>query len=92
MIHHTQEQSLLGLSFFAFSPENIHNVRYNLFYLIDWGFSYSDLVSMPLDEFYEYIELLNKHRKKENEKISEPAMVPERPKTIGEVIPGRSKL
>lgn len=80
------------MSFFAFSPENIHNVRYNLFYLIDWGFAYSDLVSMPLDEFYEYIELLNKHRKKENESVPQNNFVQERPKTIGEVIPGRSKI
>ena len=82
------------MSFFAFSPENIHNVRYNLFYLIDWGFAYSDLVSMPLDEFYEYIELLNKHRKKENDYVTKEQTpnIPDRPKTIGEVIPGRSKL
>lgn len=62
--------------------------------MIDWGFSYGDLVSMPLDEFYEYIELLNKHRKKENDYVTKEQTpnIPDRPKTIGEVIPGRSKL
>lgn len=92
MILLIQELSLSGLSFFVFNPENIHNLRYNLFYLIEWGFTYSDLISMPLEEFYEYIELLNKHRKREKETPVESNMAQERQKTIGEVIPGRSKI
>lgn len=32
-----------------------------MFYLINWGFSYETLSSIPTYEFYDYIKLLNDH-------------------------------
>ena len=82
------------LSFFAFNPANIHTIRYNVFNLIKWGFSYSDLKNMPLDEFYEYIKLYNEEIERKNrevDRLNEP-VIQERKKTIGEILPGASKL
>jgi hypothetical protein len=79
------------LSFFAFNPANIHNLRYNVFYLIDWGFDYQSLRNMPLEEFYEYIELLNKQRKRENDAMnnkSGASIQNEGPKMVGDNLPG----
>jgi len=47
---------------------------------------------MPLEEFYEHIENLNKENKRRAKQFEEPSHVPQQPKPIGEVIPGRSKI
>jgi len=49
---------------------------------------------MPLDEFYEYIKLYNEEIERKNrevDRLNEP-VIQERKKTIGEILPGASKL
>lgn len=78
------------MSFFAFNPNNIRNLRFNIFYLIDWGFDYQSLRDMPLDEFYEYITLLNDHRKKENDikNNQNSSSLNNEPRMVSDNIPG----
>ena len=81
------------LSFFAFSPKNIKNIRQTIFYLIDWGFSYEALVQMPIEEFLDYSNLLYKHKRDrgdaEEEVLNESSAGQKKPdgKSIGQVIP-----
>lgn len=54
-------------SFFAYeSLETISLTRRNMFYLVNWGFTYTELMTMPLPQLTEFINLLIKERKREN--------------------------
>ena len=55
--------------------------------MVEWGFSYHSLISMPAHEFYYYIRLLNDHRRKEKSASSKGSDAPHDPKPIGSVIP-----
>ena len=78
----------MAQSFFAFEPDNIHNIRFKMLHLIKWGFPYSDLRRIPLDEIDEYIKLINEYyeqqRTAQNSGASGP---PEDPKSIGQINP-----
>ncbi len=59
-----------------------------MLHLVKWGFSYSDIRNIPLDEVDEYIKLINEYyeeRKRQSEGIS--GNVPDDPKTIGQLNP-----
>ena len=49
-----------GLSFFAFSENNIKNIHKAIFALSEHGMSEEYLTSVPVDIFYYYIQLYNK--------------------------------
>ena len=78
----------MALTFFAFEPNNIHNIRFKKLHLVKWGFAYSDIRNIPIDEVDEYIKLINEfyeQRKKQAEVgASGP---PDDPKTIGQINP-----
>jgi hypothetical protein len=80
------------LSFFAFSPKNVGNIRQAVFYLIDWGFSYEALVTMPIEEFLDYSKILYKHKQDKHDAEANAAGGAQKNpdgKSIGQVNPGQ---
>ena len=57
--------------------------------MVDWGFDYQALKEMPIDEFYEYIRLLNEEaERRSNQMKGKPADQPaDQPVPIGSVVP-----
>lgn len=58
--------------------------------MVKWGFSYSDLKNMPLDEFFEYTKLIEEHFKEEERRMKEGnGGEPQKqdPKPIGRTLP-----
>lgn len=49
-----------GLSFFAFSEKNLHNIHKSIFALAEHGLPPNYLLDVPVDIFYYYIDLYNK--------------------------------
>lgn len=52
---------LLARNFFAFSPSNIKNIRQKICYLVKWGFSYSDVKNIPIDEIDDFVGIINEY-------------------------------
>ena len=79
------------LSFFVFSPKNIGQGRKAIFHLVNWGFSYEALVTMPIEEFLDYSKLLYENKRTVSEKeanaISENRTQQKNPdgKSIGQI-------
>jgi len=55
------------LIFFGFNEENLTRIQESFFYLIKWGFSYSDLKDIPVFEYNKYVSLLNNYYKEKKE-------------------------
>lgn len=62
--------------------------------MVKWGFTLSDINAMPLEEYYENLDLINKHNTEEA-KAAKAAQqgqniadtMPDYPKPIGQVAP-----
>lgn len=76
------EQFPLVLSSFAFDESNLKNIHNAIFALVKQGFSYSDAINMPLDQFYSFLEIASKNPEVPN---NYPEQNTQRP--IGEVVP-----
>ena len=76
-------------SFFGFSPKNLGAIYTNVFFLINWGFSYEELMNMELDELREYIKLWVEVKENEKRAAEGKNSVPssDQQKSIGQVIP-----
>lgn len=60
------------LTFFAYpNEESVEALYHNIFYLVDWGFSYTELMNMPISRFRKYVDMLIESRKKENANVGE---------------------
>lgn len=59
-----------------------------MLHLVKWGFSYSDIRNIPLDEVDEYIKLINEYYEERKRQQTEglPSS-PDEPKTIGQLNP-----
>jgi hypothetical protein len=57
-------------SFFVHAESNLSKIRNNNFVLIKHGFRLEELKSMPLDEFYDYIQLYNRMAEEKNKSAS----------------------
>jgi len=57
-----QIQYLSVRSFFVFNERNKKNIFQNLFFLVRWGFTAEYLSSIPLEDFYYYVQLFNKNK------------------------------
>ena len=77
----------MAQSSFAFDPENIHSIREKILYLVKWGFPYSDVRNIPLDEVNEHIENINEYYKRKNNPQNYDSGGSADPKPIGQVNP-----
>ena len=60
--------------------------------MVKWGFDFGYINDMPLDEYYEYLDLINKHNKEEADEARRSGgggsnEAPNQPKPIGLVAP-----
>ena len=59
--------------------------------MVKWGFEYDSISNMPLDEYYDFLELMNKHNDEERKASSgggsDQAPVRQEAKPIGSVAP-----
>lgn len=59
-----------------------------MLHLVKWGFPYSDVRNIPLDEVDEYIRLINEyHEQKRKQQEQGAPSVSDDPKTIGQLNP-----
>lgn len=57
--------------------------------MVEWGFDYQSLKNMPVDEFYDYIKLLNEtsERRAKEAKGKPQDQADDQPNPIGKVVP-----
>ena len=77
----------MGLSFFAYNEENKKAIFRNNFFLVKNGFSLEELYSIPTNEYYEYVKILNDYNKEKDKQSSTSNKSIKRPKTVGNTTP-----
>lgn len=75
---------LSAQNFFAYNQSNHYNIRQKILFLVKWGFPYSDIRNIPLDELSDYIKMINEYyeEKRRVESGGEPSS-PSEPRPIG---------
>jgi len=58
-----------------------------MLHLVKWGFPYSDVRNIPLDEVDEYIRLINEYYEQKIKQQEGVPSVSDDPKTIGQLNP-----
>ena len=85
---HFPAQFLSDQNFFGFSPKNLGAIYTNVFFLVNWGFSYEEIMNLDLDEVREYIKLWIEVKENEKKAADKANKIPQQEqKPIGEVIP-----
>lgn len=55
----------------------------NIFYLVDFGFSYFEIYSMTIDKYHWNVKKLIEHKKAQSKKAEPPERNREDPKSVG---------